>query len=262
MVGAVVAIFTVRALRAFEYNRQQALADARQRVQEEIAQRDALRQEYLQRIVEAQEEERTRIARELHDEFGQMLTGLAIGLRGAQISTDEPELLQQQLSQLEEMAVQALDNMRHMVNELRPALLDDMGLSAVLRHHVDNFSKLTGVKTSLKLSHEYNRLPRNLETILFRITQEALTNVARHAQARHAWIELNCRNCTVSLKISDDGLGFDMAEVLDRGIRNGWGLIGIQERVKSVNGRIEIESEIEKGTRLVVKIPITKEQCV
>ncbi len=262
IVAAIAAIFTIRALRAFEYNRQQTLTAARQRIQEEIAQRDALRQEYLQRIVEAQEEERTRIARELHDEFGQILTGLAIGLRGAQISVDNSDLLRQQLSQLEEMAVEALGNMRHLVNELRPALLDDMGLPAVLRHHVENFSKLTGIETTLKLSHEYKRLPRNLETILFRITQEALTNVARHALATKAWINLNCHNGNVTLKIWDNGRGFDAAEVLDSDKRPGWGLIGIQERVKSVNGEVKIESEIGKGSRVIVIVPLAKEQRI
>ena len=261
IMAVVIAIFTIRTLRAFEYNRQQTLTAARQQLQAEIAHRNALRQEYLQRIVEAQEEERTRIARELHDEFGQMLTGLAVGLRGTQISVEQPELVRQQLGQLEEMAVQALGNMRHMVNELRPALLDDMGLMAALRHHVDRFSKLTGIQATLNLSREYHRLPPNLETILFRITQEALTNVARHSQATQSWIEMNYQNGQITLQIRDDGQGFDAAGILQADKRVGWGLIGIQERVQAVNGDVMIESEVGHGTRLTITVPLEKECC-
>lgn len=134
--AVLIAVFTTRALRAFEFNRQQELDAARKLVAEESDRRDALRQEFLHRIVETQEEERTRIARELHDELGQALTGLAIGLRGAQTSLNKSDLLQVQLGQLEAMAVRAIGNMRHLINELRPAVLDDVGLPATLRQHM------------------------------------------------------------------------------------------------------------------------------
>jgi signal transduction histidine kinase len=258
--AVIVAVFTIRALRAFEYNRQQALAAARRRVDEEIAQRDALRQEFLHRVVETQEEERTRIARELHDELGQVLTGLAIGLRGTQTSVTKPDLLQQQLSQLEEMAVQALNSMRHLVNELRPALLDDMGLPAALRNYKDNFTTLTGIQTSLTMCKDYNRLPGEIETVLFRITQEALTNIARHARATHASIDLSCRNRWVTLQIKDNGLGFDPVAVLDVDTHSGWGLMGMQERVKLVDGEIQIESGAGKGTVLTIRVPLKNER--
>jgi signal transduction histidine kinase len=254
--AAVVAIFTIRALQAFEHNRQQTLAATRQRLNEEIAQRDALRQEFLQRIVEAQEDERSRIARELHDELGQVLTGLAIGLRGSRTAADNPDLLEQQLSQLEEMAVQALGNMRHIVNELRPALLDDMGLPAVLRHYIDNFTDLTGVQTTLIVCKDHSRLPRNTETILFRITQEALTNIARHARASQAWVDLDCNESHATLQIKDDGVGFDPALVLDGNSHSGWGLMGIKERAKLVEGNVRIDSAPGEGTSLSITIPL------
>jgi signal transduction histidine kinase len=254
--AAVVAIFTIRALRAFEHNRQQTLAATRQRLNEEIAQRDALRQEFLQRIVEAQEDQRSRIARELHDELGQVLTGLAIGLRGSRTAVDSPDLLEQQLSQLEEMAVQALGNMRHIVNELRPALLDDMGLPAVLRHYIDNFTNLTGVQTTLIVCKDHSRLPRNTETILFRITQEALTNIARHARASQAWVDLHCNESDATLQIKDDGVGFDPVLVLDGNSRSGWGLMGIKERAKLVEGSVRIDSAPGEGTNLFITIPL------
>jgi signal transduction histidine kinase len=252
--AGIAAIFTIRALRAFEFNRQQALATARQRVEEEIAQRDALRQEFLQRIVEAQEEERARIARELHDEFGQVLTGLAVGLRGVQTSVDNSDLLRQQLSQLEEMAVQALGGMRHLINELRPTLLDDLGLTAALRQHVDNFATLTDMETSLALCDTCDNLHDSIKTTLFRVTQESLTNIARHAQATHAWIELSCDDDWVTLQVKDDGIGFDPAGVFERNTHTGWGLMGIQERVNLVDGEMQIQSETGKGTTLTIKV--------
>ena len=259
IMAGIVAVFTIRALRAFEFNRQQELAAARRRVAEEISRRDALRGEFLHRIVKTQEEERARIARELHDELGQMLTGLAIGLRGAQTALGKPDLLQAQLSQLEDMAARALGSMRHLVDELRPAVLDDMGLPAALRHYVENFGALTGVRASLTIGQDYVRLPADLETILFRVTQEALTNVARHAQATRVGVDLRCAEGWVVLQISDDGLGFDPAVALGgRDKPAGWGLVGIQERARLADGQVDIQSEPGKGTCLIVRVPFKR----
>jgi signal transduction histidine kinase len=256
--AVLIAIFTTRALRAFEFNRQQELNAARRLVAEESERRDALRQEFLHRIVVTQEEERTRIARELHDELGQALTGLAIGLRGAQTSINKPDLLQAQLGQLEAMAVRAIGNMRHLINELRPAVLDDVGLPAALRQHVQSFIELTGIDTKLSICQEHARLPGDVETVLFRVSQEGLTNVARHSQATHAWVDLMCDDSCVILQIQDDGLGFEPASVLE--VRDerlaGWGLMGIQERLNLIGGEVEIRSEPGKGTILRVRVPV------
>jgi signal transduction histidine kinase len=258
IIAGIAAIFTIRTLRAFEYNRQQKLAAVRRRVQEEISRRDALRQEFLQRIVETQEEERTRIARELHDELGQVLTGLAVGLRGVQTSVADPKL-HQQLSVLKEMATQALDDMRHLVNELRPALLDDMGLPAALHHYVNNFAALTGIETSLNLYATCDELSNSIKTTLFRILQESLTNVARHAQATQAWIDMSCDERQVILQIKDNGVGFDPVEVLGSETHPAWGLMGIQERAKLVNGKVEFRAEVGKGATVMVAVPKNRE---
>jgi len=255
IMAVIIAVFTIRALRSFEFNRQQELATARRRVEQEIARRNALRQEFLHRTVEMHVVERTGIARELHDQLGQALTGLAIGLRGTQLSIDQPDLLQQQLGQLEEMAVQALGDMRHLVNELRPTLLDDMGLRAALRHYAEHFSNLTDLRIDLVTCSGLVRFPGEIETTLFRAAQEALTNVARHAQAKYVRIELRCERGKAILRVEDDGIGFDTAGILDRETHTGWGLIGIQERVSLVNGDMTIHSEIAKGTTLIVDIP-------
>jgi len=253
--AVIAAICTIRALRAFEIYRQQALTAARRQVEEEITQRHTLRQELLQRAVETQEEERRRIARELHDEVGQVLTGLALGLRGTQNELDNPVRLKKQLGQLEDMAVQAVDDMRHMVNELRPALLDDIGLSAALRSYVDNFVALTGIETQMFLCTTCDNLHDNIKTTLFRVTQESLTNVARHAQATQAWVNMECNERQVVMKIKDNGIGFDPDEILGRNRNRAWGLIGIKERVKLVEGTVEIVSHPNRGTTVVITVP-------
>ncbi len=260
IMAGLAAIFTIRVLRAFELNRQQVLTLARQQVDEEISRRDALRQEFLHRIVETQEEERRRIARELHDELGQALTGLAIGLRGVQSSIDKPDLLRQQLSLLEEMATQALTDMRHLVNDLRPALLDDMGLPSALRHYVDNFSSLTHIKTGLTLCPTCNQLPDEVKTTLFRVTQESLTNIARHAHATQAWVNMNCDERQVTLQINDNGRGFDPIAILEGQQQMAWGLLGMQERVKLVHGEMDILSQAGQGATVTVRVPKPQEQ--
>ncbi len=253
--AVIAAIFTIRTMRAFEVYRQQALAAARQQVEEEISQRHALRRELLQRIVETQEEERRRIARELHDELGQVLTGLALGLRGTKNELNNPARLEQQLSQLEDMAVQAIDDMRHMVNELRPALLDDIGLSAALRNYVDNFVALTGIETQIFLCTTCDHLDDSIKTTLFRVTQESLTNVARHAQATQAWINMECDDTQVTMKVKDNGIGFDPDEIFADDRDEAWGLIGIEERIKLVDGTVEIVSQPNKGTMVAITVP-------
>jgi signal transduction histidine kinase len=253
--AVIAAVFTIRAMRAFEVYRQQALSAARQQVEEEISRRHALRQELLQRIVETQEDERRRIARELHDELGQVLTGLALGLRGTKNELDNPAQLAPQLEQLEGMAVQAIDDMRHMVNELRPALLDDIGLSAALRNYVDNFVNLTGIKTQIFLCTTCDHLDESIKTTLFRVTQESLTNVARHAQATQAWVNMECDDEKVTMKVKDNGIGFNPDEILAGDRDEAWGLIGIEERVKLVDGTAEIISQANKGTIVTVTVP-------
>jgi signal transduction histidine kinase len=252
-------VFVIRFMRSFEHHRQETLSAARQRVQEEIVRRDELRQEFLHSIVAAQEEERGRIARELHDELGQVLTGLAIGLRGVQSSLADPDLSLRQLGELEKVAVQALTEMRHLVTELRPAVLDDMGLEAALRHYIDRFITLTDVETSLVLKDIQRRLPSDIETILFRIAQEALTNIARHSGAKHAWVDLSHAEDHASLQIEDDGSGFDPEEVFEGDDRTGCGLLGIQERVKLANGEVRIQSSPGQGTTLRITIPLESE---
>jgi signal transduction histidine kinase len=255
--AGLVAVFTVRALRAFDISRRQQLTAAQQEAQEAVARRDALRGELLRRSVAAQEEERRRIARELHDEIGQMLTGLATGLRGAQqwLTTDLDHA-RLQLRQLEGMTAKAIGDLSNLVADLRPSLLDDMGLHAALGWYTGQINQRTSTEVELTIDGQPVRLPAEVEITLYRITQEALTNVVRHADAEHARVRLAYGNGYARLQVSDDGVGFDADTLLDGETQVGWGLVGIQERVQMAGGECRIESKPGEGTQVTVEIPL------
>jgi signal transduction histidine kinase len=257
VMAGLVAVFTIRALRAFDLNRRRQLAAAQREAQEAVARRDALRGELLRRSVTGQEEERRRIARELHDEIGQVLTGLAAGLRGAQQSlTNDLDRARLQLRQLEGMTVKAIGELSRLVADLRPSLLDDMGLQAALSWYADEINRRGSTQVELTIDGPPTRLPPEVEITLFRITQESLTNVVRHARATRARVELICDNRVAQLQVSDDGVGFDPAKVLEGGTQLGWGLVGIRERVRMAGGECRIESALGEGTNLMVQIPL------
>jgi signal transduction histidine kinase len=256
--AGLVAFCTIRALRAFDVHRRRQLATAQREAQEAVARRDALRGELLRRSVTAQEEERSRIARELHDEIGQMLTGLATGLRGIQQSlADDPDRARFQLRQLEGMTVKAIGELSRMVGDLRPSLLDDMGLHAALSWYTDEINRRGPTQVELAIEGPPARLSPEIEITLFRITQESLNNVVRHAHASRARVELAYVNGSARLQVSDDGVGFDPGTVLEGELESGWGLAGIRERVELVGGQCRIQSTPGKGTIVMVEIPLS-----
>jgi signal transduction histidine kinase len=257
IMAGVIALFTIRALRAFDVHWRRQLAAAQQQAQEAIARRNTLRGELLRRSVTAQEEDRQRIARELHDEIGQTLTGLAMGLRGAQQSLNgDLGQVRLQLRQLEGMTVQAIGELSRLVSDLRPSLLDDLGLHAALGWYVDEINRRGSTQVELTLQGLRGRLPPEVESTLFRIAQEALNNVTRHAQASQATVRLACDGKSARLYVRDDGIGFDPAAVLEQETRPGWGLVGIQERAELAGGGCHIESAPGAGTSLTIDIPL------
>jgi len=257
IMAASIAYFTIRAMRAFDVHRRRQLDEAQERAQKAVARRDALRGELLRRSVSTQEEERSRIARELHDEIGQTLTGLATGLRGVQQSLNgDLNHVRLLLRQLEGMTVKAIGELGRLVADLRPSLLDDMGLRAALGWYVEQVNRHGPTPVELTLSGSRSRLPLEIETTLFRITQEALTNVARHAQASQTVVQLACDDAQAQLCISDDGVGFDPVAVLERETQLGWGLVGIRERARLAGGDCRIESAPGQGTTLTIEIPL------
>lgn len=209
------------------------------------------------RILQAQEEERQRVARELHDEAAQALTSLLVHLRLLERAYT-PEQAQQRVHELRELTAQALEEVRRVALDLRPKILDDLGLIAALAWRVDEFNAAEGARATLRIEGVNARLPRTVELVFYRVAQEALNNAARHAEAATVTLTLARRDDVLSLEIVDDGKGFDPAEKLnskfDASIQHtgGLGLTGIQERMSMIGGVGEIESAPGEGTRVAV----------
>jgi two-component system, NarL family, sensor histidine kinase UhpB len=203
-------------------------------------------------ILEAQEAERSRIARELHDETGSALTAILLGLA----AIDEAVTLtgaRQASAALRRNASSALENVGRLAFALRPPALDAFGLAPALKDLCSVLEERGGPKVELQIDLPTGtRLPAKLETAIFRITQEALTNVVKHADADTVRITFAVGERSVLLAVEDDGRGFFQA----RGADGGFGLIGMRERVASVNGSLDIKSEPGAGTRIAVEIPL------
>jgi signal transduction histidine kinase len=212
------------------------------------------------RLMEGQETERHHIARELHDEIGQSLTAVKMSLQAIQHLPGAQEVtiyLKESITIVD----QALQRVRNLSLDLRPSLLDDLGLVAALRWYVDRQAQWAGIAAEFVAEPEGLRLPTDLETVCFRVTQEALTNVVRHAHAQKMRVELHKRDTEVSLLISDDGTGFDVHAAQKRASRgSSLGLIGMQERVYLAGGEIDIDSAATRGTDVRVRFSLMGER--
>ncbi len=203
----------------------------------------------LRRVVEAQELERRRLARELHDQTGQELTSVLLGLKAVEdAKTDEERA--EALASVRGQVVETLHDVRRLAVELRPKALDDFGLVAALERLRDAFSEQTGMRVDLE-SHIDVRLPSDVETALYRIVQEALTNIVKHAQAASVSIVLTRSSRAVTAVIEDDGRGFT-----PDGGGEGLGLLGMGERLALLGGKLKIESSPGAGTTIVAEVPL------
>lgn len=211
-------------------------------------------QEMSSRILTAHEEERKRIARELHDDTAQAITSILVRLRLLEHSAEREEVLKN-VEELRELTAGALDSVRRMAMDLRPASLDDLGLVPALQSYAEKFSQTTPVAVSVEAEGLGRRLPRDVELVLYRVFQEALTNVSRHASANTALVQLTRGRNEVTLVIEDDGDGFD-PEDLSPTQGTGLGLFGMRERLTLVGGVVEVESEKGKGTKIVARVPV------
>lgn len=226
----------------------------------EVQRREQLLRRLLERVVAAQEEERRRIARELHDETGQALTALVTGLSALEaIVVSDPHLAEARLKDLLRVGLQAMEEIDRLIADLRPTLLDDLGLVAALRWLVEsNRDRLPQV--DLKLSLGKTRLPPHLEVELFRIAQESVKNIIRHANARNAAMSLRGEPGRVVLVVQDDGVGFDPQAAMDPlSPRPAWGLLGMKERAEGLGGSMVIDSQPGAGTCIRVEVPLTQE---
>jgi PAS domain S-box-containing protein len=217
------------------------------------AETERARTELLERLVFAQEDERRRIAREMHDQFGEQLTALTRSIGALKESCVGDTSLTEQVETLETIAQQLDRDVDHLVWELRPTALDDLGLRAALANYIQDWSKRVKISAELHSSGLLDeRLPSQAETTLYRIAQEALTNVAKHSRARNVDVILERHGDAVVLVVEDDGVGFDPGET-DRS-EHGFGLLGMHERAGLVGAVLQIESTPGSGTTVLVRL--------
>ena len=241
------------------------LAVANAMLYREVQARDALRGELLHQIVSAQEQERQRVARDLHDGVGQMATALGMGLAAARDSVRiDPKLAERQLIELKSMSGQLVQELQGLIAGLRPSVLDNLGLVPALDGLVKEFEQRTQVKTEFVLTGSERRIMPDIETILFRIAQESFSNVTKHARASLVRILIDFGESAIGLRIQDNGCGFIPQDILGSDPKHQWGLLGIRERVALVGGTCDIVSWPGDGTTIQVtfrckrKVPVSE----
>ncbi len=245
--------------------RTRELAEANRELDLHRAEQERLAQQrrmLLSRVITAQEEERRRISRELHDEAGQSLTALGLGLEAAtaELHSGRRQSLDQRLRSLTHVASEAIEGLDRLVLDLRPAQLDHLGLVATLRWYVARVQSQSGIIARLAVEGKAKRLEPEVETALFRIAQEALTNAARHADASLVEVALGFERDSLNLEVTDNGVGFD-AEATSLA-PSSVGLIGMRERADLVGGVLVVRSWPGKGTKIGVTVPLGREHEV
>ncbi len=236
-----------------------AIAVENTKLHREVQQKDEIRGELLREILSIQEEERKRIARELHDETSQTLASLAASLEAMNgMLPPGTDKIKTRLRKAQSLSISALDEMHKLIYELRPTLLDDLGLVAATRWLADNNLGADEVKVDFKVRGRERRLPPQIEITLFRVIQEAISNIVKHAHARNVAISLYFKKSVIITHIGDDGRGFDVKEAIRSKDRpRGLGLLGMKERVALVNGILSIRSHPDgDGTKIEIEIPL------
>ncbi len=227
-----------------------------QRLYRDLQHKEALRSQLLRQVISAQEDERKRIARELHDEMSQALSLLILKVQEARAG---PAAAQEPLTSVETLARGLLDGVHRIIFDLRPSLLDDLGLVAAIRWLVRTRLDPTETAGLMEISGRERRLAPEIETTVFRVIQEAITNVVRHAHASQALVQIQFADDRLRVDITDDGVGF-VPEELDKeiapGLRRGFGLMGMRERIALLDGVFQVRSAPGRGTHLHLEVPI------
>jgi PAS domain S-box-containing protein len=229
----------------------------RERLFKQVYESQKKLQKLSRRLVEVQEADRRFLASELHDQIGQNLTALSINLNiiRSQFLEEVDKKIVGRLEDSMKLVEETIERMRNVMAGLRPPVLDDYGLVVALRWYTERFSERTGVTAILQERELSPRLPLVVETELFRIVQEVLTNVSKHANAKHVIITLERMDGVVQLAVSDDGVGFDHSVLRKLENQPRWGLITMEERAKAVGGKVYVKSEPGKGTQIIVQVP-------
>jgi signal transduction histidine kinase len=233
-----------------------------ERLNEELRHKELVRGLLLSKLITAQEEERKRIARDLHDQLGQALSAMTMGMEAAE-SALPPELegLRERLLRAKALATHALEQTHELILDLRPIVLDDLGLIAAMRSYAEEHLAARGVQVQVTLQGTARRLPPELEITLFRIVQEAINNIANHAAARNASILIEFHDSSIRVVVEDDGRGFDSAAMFDSAENDrGFGLLGMQERATLAEGTFSVDSQPGHGTRITITMPTLKDE--
>jgi signal transduction histidine kinase len=258
------AFFVIRFLRAFQVETEQKIVELQTAQLEEAQKQEKLKGELFRRVVEAQESERQRIARDLHDETGQALTAIGMGLRGLSTALTNNRNRDQAiktLRHLESMAADSLHELQRLIADLRPSHLDDLGLPAALRWYAGIVQERSGLKIMVDIEGDETPISSTLKISIFRIVQEALNNITKHAHAKDVFIKLEYRPKHVVVTVRDDGVGFDLDTVrLGRLRRPSLGLAGMQERAALVKGEVSIQSSPGQGTLVEARLPLQLEE--
>jgi signal transduction histidine kinase len=237
------------------------LAEANAVLHTQIGQRERAeqaRQLLLRQLVTAQDEERRRISRELHDQMGQDLTVLMLGLKALRDAAPGDSSLHERVEPLQLLATRIGREVRTLALQLRPSALDELGLVATLANDVEQWSARALIAVDFHTTGlDSQRLPSAIETALYRLAQEALTNILKHAQATTVSLIIERRVDAVHMIVEDNGLGFDVAAVRDRAhIEHRLGLVGMDERVAQLGGVLTLESAPGSGTAVFIRIPL------
>jgi signal transduction histidine kinase len=236
------------------------LATAFNTMTRQLKEKEDDRSRLLEQVISAQEEERKRVARELHDEAGQALTSLMLGLKHLQeIARDEGS--RTRAAELRGVASDTLDLMHDLSLELRPSSLDDLGLVAALERYTGDYARKHAIKVDFHPGAlRDRRLPIEREIVVYRIVQEALTNTAKHADARNVSVTLEERNGTAVVVVEDDGCGFDPNLLkLSTARARRLGLLGMEERAALIGGRLTVESRPGSGTAVFLEVPVERD---
>jgi len=227
-----------------------------QHLTRDLQDREERRAQLIRKLITAQEDERKRIARDLHDQTCQTVAALGVGLETA-LTIPDPETSRAKLVEVKALAARTLDDLHRLIFALRPSVLDDLGLESAVRWYAARFVEPSGVSVRCEVEGLEGRLPPELETAVFRAIQEALTNVVRHADAETVLLQLSRRDNLLTVEIEDDGRGFDVTSVAKPSASGrGLGLLGMRERVELMGGHLTVESASGTGTRLLFTVPV------
>jgi signal transduction histidine kinase len=257
-VALAASVFVIRFLRAFQVETEQKIADLQGERLKESQKREVLRRELFRRVVAAQEAERQRIARDLHDETGQALTAIGLGLRGLESRLlRNPKQAATTLRELQLLTADSLKELQRLMTDLRPSHLDDLGLPAALRWYAGRIQERYPLVVKVDFSGSEQPLDDAAKIATFRIVQEALNNIIKHSAAKNVQIDLAFEEKGMRVKVRDDGCGFDLDHLkqVQNSSRPALGLAGMQERAVLLGGNVYIQSHPGQGTLIEALIP-------